>query len=56
MVKRLVRKTSSLMERVYIIVLPETIPTSEGDKVSSYQINNLDGVRNILGEYFQGIL
>ena len=34
---------------------PTRIPslTSEGDEVSSYQINNLDGVRNILGEYFQ---
>jgi uncharacterized FAD-dependent dehydrogenase len=34
---------------------PTRVPslTSEGDKVSSYQINNLDGVRNILGEYFQ---
>jgi uncharacterized protein len=34
---------------------PTRVPslTSEGDEVSSYQINNLDGVRNILGEYFQ---
>ena len=36
---------------------PTRVPslTSEGDEVSSYQIDNLDGVRNILGEYFQYI-
>ena len=36
---------------------PTRVPslTSEGDEVSSYQINNLDGVRNTLGEYFQYI-
>ena len=34
---------------------PTRVPslTSEGDEVSSYQIDNLDGVRNTLGEYFQ---
>ena len=36
---------------------PTRVPslTSEGDEVSSYQIDNLDGVRNTLGEYFQYI-
>ena len=36
---------------------PTRVPsqTSEGDGVSSYQIDNLNGVRHIMGEYFQYI-